>query len=51
MGNVISNQERFDGVHIGVAATVVFGFAKGFVRVSGTSALLHSEVFLNHFYG
>ncbi len=29
MGNVINNQERFDGVHIGVTATVIFGFAKG----------------------
>lgn len=52
MGNVINNQERFDGVHIGVAATVVFGFAKGFIpRLRAHLLFFTPEVFLNHFYG
>ncbi|CGX13288.1 Uncharacterised protein [Salmonella enterica subsp. enterica serovar Typhi] len=52
MGNVINNQERFDGVHIGVTATVIFRLAKGFVPGLKAHLLFFTpEVFLNHFYG
>ncbi|MNN60345.1 hypothetical protein D3C81_1755180 [compost metagenome] len=50
VGDVVHNQERFHGMHIGVTATVIFGGTEGFIPGLQTHLfLLAPEILLNHF--
>lgn len=52
MRHVIHNQEGFDSVHIGVATTVLFGFAEGLIPGFQAHLFLFApEITLNHLDG